>query len=174
MENNLGAVGAPDPDDRRDRTAGRLTADEARAALTDLGTDGARLAQRMVTPWWYHPALGVIVAVVVAAQSLRGSASAIVVALAVIAIPALLAAYRRRYGVSTTSPVGPRSRRLLLTMLGILLLAMAAGVVVKLSGSSPEWVLVPAALAGVATVLLGRRYDDALRGEVARSASALP
>lgn len=174
MENDFGADDAHDRDERPARAAGRPTADEARAALSDLDADGARLAQRLVTPWWYHPALGMVVAVVVGAQVLPGSASTIAVALAVIAIPALLLAYSRRYGVSTTSPVGPRSRRLLLAMLGVLVLAMVAGVLVKLSGSSPGWTLVPAALAGVATIVLGRRYDDALRGEVARSASALP
>ncbi len=174
METDVDADDAHDRHHGRARPAGRLTADEARAALRGLDADGARLAQHMVTPWWYHPALGVIVAVVVAAQALPGSASTIAVALAVIAIPVLLLAHTRRYGISTTNPVGPRSRRLLLAMLGILLLAMVAGVVVTLSDSPSWWVLVPAALAGVAMIVLGRRYDDALRDEVARTASALP
>src|SRR5690554_4489751 len=63
MENHLGAGG-------RDGSEARLTADEARAALEGLDGDGAALAERIVTPAWYHPILGVLVAAVVVATAL--------------------------------------------------------------------------------------------------------
>lgn len=84
MENNIGS-------------------DEARAALSFLDEDGAHLADRVVTPWWYHPILAAIV----------------------------------------------------------------AAIAVTLTDSSPWWALIPAASAGLATLVLGRRYDAVLRQELA-------
>ena len=44
---------------------------------------------------------------------------------------------------------------------------MGSGALLKLNSISLVWVLVPAALGFVATVVLGRRYDAVLRSEVA-------
>ena len=99
MENNIGS-------------------DEARAALSFLAEDGAHLADRVVTPWWYHPILAAIVAAIAVTQTLPGS-------------------------------------------LGSVLL------VITLTDSSPWWALIPAASAGLATLVLGRRYDAVLRQELA-------
>jgi hypothetical protein len=63
MENNLGHV---------DDESGRPDAAEAREALKQLQDDGARLAARVVTPWRYHLALGVIVAAFFATVVLGG------------------------------------------------------------------------------------------------------
>ncbi|WP_127782428.1 hypothetical protein [Rhodococcus sp. X156] len=149
--------------------AGALTPAQARQALDGLDVDGARLAEQMVTPWWYHPSLGLVVALIVGAQALPGSAAVVLVALGVIAIPVLTTTYRRRYGISTTQPAGPRSRRLLFLTAGIFLLAMVASTFGKLAGLASGWALLPAVLALVTTVVLGRRYDDVLRSELART-----
>lgn len=141
---------------------------DARAALSTLDADGERLAGRVVTPWWYHVSLGAIVAAFVASQALPAGASAALLALGILALPLLTTIYSRRYGLTITQPAGRRSRRLLLSTLAILISAMACGVVIKLTGAEPWWVLAPAAVAFAATVVLGRRYDDALRGELAR------
>jgi len=73
--------------------------------------------------------------------------------------------YAQRTGVVVTKPAGPRSRRLLGTMLIVLIAAMACALLFKLTGASPLWGLAPAMVTFVTTVLLGRRYDDALRRE---------
>lgn len=31
----------------------------AHDALTDIDSSNAAIADRLITPWWYHPALGV-------------------------------------------------------------------------------------------------------------------
>lgn len=144
-----------------------VTAAEARAALEGLHADGAALAERIVTPIWYHPILGTIAAGLVAGTSLPGSASTIVVAVGVVALALLMLVYRQRYGIVISRPTGPRSRRLLGAAIAALVVGMASSVVIKLGELSSWWMLLPALLVGALTVVLGARYDDALRDELA-------
>lgn len=144
-----------------------ISPEEARSALGAVAQDSARLADQIVTPWWYHPVLGVIVGVFVGAQALPGAWSVIMIALGIIAIPVLTVTYSRRYGVAISKPAGPRSRRLLLLALAVLLISMASSLAFKLVGLEQWWALVPATIACVATIILGRCYDDALRHELA-------
>ncbi|WP_126412798.1 hypothetical protein [Acidipropionibacterium jensenii] len=138
----------------------------ARETLRQLQDDGSRLAARVVTPWWYHPALGAIVAAFVGSQVLPGSTAIWIVAVGIMLLPVLTITYNRRYGVSTTQPAGSRGKRLLLTLLAILILAMVSSLAIKFLAFSPWWGLIPAVSALLATVVLGRRYDDALRDEL--------
>lgn len=135
-------------------------------ARGDSRDDGSRLAARVVTPWWYHPALGVIVAAFAASPAFPGASGIWAVAIGIVLLPILTLTYNRRYGVSTTQPAGPRSKRLLLAMLAILILAMASTLSIKLLALSAWWVVAPAVVAFAATVVLGRRYDAALRDEL--------
>lgn len=136
-------------------------------ALSDLDRDSANLAERVVTPWWYHAALGAIVALTVAAQALPQPAASTLVVLGILAIPLVMHSYGRRHGLATTQPAGPRSRRLLLISVGVLVGAFIAVLAFKLIGVPEVWLLLPASVAGMATVALGRRYDVALRQEIA-------
>ncbi|MFT3889744.1 MAG: hypothetical protein QM713_16495 [Arachnia sp.] len=156
MERNLESEGQPRP-----------TADEARAALSQMGIDGEQLANRIVTPWWYHVGLGIIVAVMVGAQVLPGSLSVILTGVSVAGIPLLMLTYARTYGVTSTQPAGPRSRLWLFVAVGVLVLCMAAVLVVRLTASTPWWGVLAAVVAFAGTVVSGRRYDDALRDELA-------
>ena len=141
------------------------SAGDARTALAHLDEDRAVLAQRIVTPRWYHPALGVITATFAGAHVLPRAGALIAIALGVVSIPALMSLYAQRTGVVVTKPAGPRSRRLLGTILIVLVAAMVCALLFKLSGVDPLWGLAPAMMTFVATVILGRRYDDALRRE---------
>lgn len=150
----------------------RPSASEATKILNRLSADRSRLADRVATPWWYHTALGVIVAIFVLAQVLSPPRSISLVVLGIIAIPMLTTAYSRRYGMSLTRPAGKRSGRMLVASVGVLALAMAGALVIRLTQVSP-WLVLPVAVgAFVATVVLGRRYDRALRMELAQEQSA--
>jgi len=150
---------ATDSDDQR------LAPEAARAALSGLDDDNARLAERVVTPWWYHPVLGVVVAAVALSSSLPPSAMSSVIAAAVVVLVLLPAAYRRRYGVWVSEPAGPRSRRLFRHVMVAIVLGIAGGALLGLLGL--VWALAPAVLVLVAVVVLGRRYDAALRQDLA-------
>ena len=151
-----------------------MTQDEARAALEDLEYDGATLAARIVTPTWYHPVLGVITAVFAGALALPGAWPVMAVATGIVAIPVLTPTYTRRYGVAVSKPVGPHSRRLLRVMIAVLIAAMMSALALKLLGIDPWWALVPAAITFATTVVVGRRYDDALRQEIAAPSGGRP
>lgn len=150
------------------------TAAEARATLAALDTDATQLAARLVTPWWYHPVLGAMVAAAIIAQSLPRVTSMVVIVMVIIGIPFLIKAYTRRYKVWMSEPAGPRSRRMLLLLLGTLVVLMASGVLMKIAGLSPWWVLLPAVLGLLATVWLGCRYDAVLRAEISASSHPSP
>lgn len=143
----------------------RLTAEAARAALNGLDDDNARLADRVVTPWWYHPVLGAVVAVVALSSTLPPSAMASVIALCVVVLVLLPAAYRRRYGVWVSQPAGPESRRMFRWVMAAIVLGVVGGALLGMV--EPVWALVPAVLVLVAVVVLGRRYDAALRRDLA-------
>ncbi|WP_127819008.1 hypothetical protein [Microbacterium sp. CPCC 204701] len=137
-----------------------------------LTADGSRLADQVATPWWYHPVLGLIVANFALAQMLPPQLSISLVVLGIIAIPVLTTAYSRRYGISLTQPTGKRSGRMLVASGGVIALAMAGALVIRLTEVSPWWVLPVAVSAFVATVALGRSYDRTLRTELARESTA--
>lgn len=139
---------------------------EAREALSRLQSDDRKLAERLVTPRWYHPALGLIVAVITVSQALPSPASTAVLAVSIVAILVLIITYTRLYGVWADRPTGPQSKRLLFTMVLIVILALVSNVVVKLADLAPLWALLPAAVAFGATVVIGPRYDAALRSEL--------
>lgn len=160
MENNVGS------EDRRGQVL-PPTADEARAALEQLGADGASLAQRIVTPWWYHVALGLIAATMVVAQMLPLAWSGIVVGGAVAATALLMFAYVRIYGISVSEPVGPRSKGVLIVAIAVLVVPMLAALVLRIMEVSTWWGWLLAAFAFVGTIVVGRLYDDALRAEIA-------
>ncbi len=147
----------------------RPTSAEAREALDRLNQDGEILARRVVTPWWYHVGLAAIIFTMIASQALPGVASITLVALAIVAIPVLTLTYSRLYGISTSYRGGPRSTRILIATIAVLAIGMVSALAIKTIGASPWWVLIPAGLAALATVILGRRYDDMLRAELART-----
>lgn len=152
----------------------RPTAAEARAALNALDADGAVLAERVVTPWWYHLGLAGIVFAMTGAQALAGPLAMVVIAIAVVAIPVLTLAHSRQSGVSISEPGGNRSRRVLIASIAVLVLGMAAAFVLRVLEVPSWWVLVAALIAGISTVLLSRAYDGALRTELARHTDRKP
>lgn len=89
------------------------------------------------------------------------------IAIGIIALPVLTPARSSGHGVAVSKPAGPRSRRLLLAVLGVLVAAMLSSLAVKFLDLEPWWALLPAAITFAATVALGRRYDATLRDEIA-------
>ena len=57
--------------------------------------------------------------------------------------------------------------QLLRVLVAVLIAAMTSSLAFKLLGLEPGWALVPAAITFTLTVIVGRRYDKALRREIA-------
>jgi len=56
----------------------------------------------------------------------------------------------------------------------VVVAAMLSSLAFKLLGLEPWWASIPAAITFAATVALGRRYDAALRDEIASRSGARP
>jgi hypothetical protein len=153
--------------DRADAAATPPSPAEARAALADLRAVDAGLAERVVTPAWYHPTLGAIVAAIVCTQAIGSPVRLVFLPMALFALPLLVVVYRRRYGVWVSGPAGPQSRRLQQVLLAVLLVVFGCALLIGLTPVDYSWVLLPAVIAFVAPIVLGRRYDDAMRRELA-------
>jgi hypothetical protein len=130
---------------------------EARAAAAD----------RLTTPWWYHPTLGLFLAAYVVSQSLGNAAvRTIAVVLFVAACAALVRAYRRLTGVWVSGfEAGPASRwaKALGAVAGLVLTA-GWGLAYWADLTWPAWCL--AAVAFIAVQVLGRQFDRALRAQL--------
>jgi hypothetical protein len=143
--------------------------DDRELAAEALGLTGRRdeLAARLVTPRWYHPVAGLAIALVVASFATRNGfvvlAAAVLYVASLIALPRL---YRRATGV-WVSGVPHAATRTWGRRLGW---SGAAGVLLGLVSSFRPflWPLgaVAAVAVFVATQLLGKRFDAALRAEL--------
>ena len=105
------------------------------------------------------------------AQALPGVPAVSVIVMVIIWIPVMMQSYTSRYRISMTRPAGPRSKRMLLLILAVLAVLTGSVVVLKIASLLQWWVLLPAAVGFVATVMLGRRYDAVLRSEIADPAA---
>lgn len=136
-------------------------ADEQLALIADTR---ARLADRLVTPWWYHLSLGALMGVLVLAIGLGigNGWFAVVVAVVVVGEGVLVGAYRRTMGVWTETWDG-FPRWTVWVAFGVALVLFVASAAVRLWTALvwPVWGL--AAVTAVGFVVLGRWTDAVWR-----------
>ncbi|WP_314035085.1 hypothetical protein [Dietzia sp. CH92] len=149
------------------------------AALADVDSARRSVADRLITPWWYHPALGTILAAImlVAALDLHDAVRLTVSLAGAVGIGALVGAYQRLTGLWVDMRnLGPVSRRWWLAYAAIVLVVTATSLIPTAADRAlPTWLaLLLAVTAVAATVVLGRRVDSALRDEIRTGAAALP
>lgn len=144
-------------------------------ALDEVAAARRRLAERLYTPWWYHPALGLLLGLLVLQLSgVLGRPAMFLLPVPVLGIIVLGRIYRRLSGIDLYGDGAPdggqRGRSLLAVYVCGLIICFAAGFVLgnRLGIAWTAWAI--AALLVVATVVVGRRYDDLLRAQV-RSAA---
>jgi ABC-type iron transport system FetAB permease component len=136
--------------------------DDAVAQLAALQADRAALADRVVQPWWYDVALGLLLFGFVASyafDSLWVTIPALVVFCA--GLGALVQAYKRITGVWVAI-----DSKTMAVWCAIYLPVLAAAFVLA-EGFDQHWVMVPAgAVLGVAVTVLGRRWGRAYAAEL--------
>jgi hypothetical protein len=140
---------------------------QAADALGLVGETRGQLADRLVTPWWYHPALGLSLALLIASWSTHdGWLVLTAVGIYVAALVGLPRLYRRVTGVWVNGLVQRRARRwaVALGWTG------AVGLVLGIAASWRDglWPLGVASAVAVfvLTLVFGRRFDEELRAEL--------
>lgn len=152
---------------------------DPREALADAEATRAAVADRLITPWWYHPALGAMLAaiVLVLALDLNVVARLVVAVACIIVTVALIIAYQRVTGLWVgVGSLGPRSIKWWGAYIALVIIVMVIAMGPSYTSLElPAWV--PVLLAAVifaGTVFLGRNMDEAMRGELRNGTASAP
>ena len=124
------------------------------AALADVAIGREAAARRVATPWWYHPLLGLAVAVMVGGMS-RG-ASGLVTGLGLLALGLLLVLYRRLTGLWLNLWHVPGMRRPAMLATAVTYAVLLAGALLEHVAGVPWALVVTGAVLGVAYVVFWR------------------
>lgn len=150
-----------------------ISPEDARRSLDSVDASRRDVAQRLVTPGWYYPVLGLLIAQMIVVYALLDGAWPVASALLVaVGSGWLVRAHSGRTGITVSRPVGMRS--------GLSLAAFAAGMcapvlyVVFVDGVRPAVVLGLAGVALVSTVVLGPVHDAAHRADLRRRSAGSP
>lgn len=137
-------------------TDSSLSAADAAAALDQVQAGRAAAARRIPTPWWFHPLLGLALAVMLGAFSLPQPASTVVVGASLLAQLLLYWLYRRLTGVWLNLLKVPSMRRPTL-LAGVVAYGLfGAGALLELMGGVTGGFAMAGAVLGVAYVAYWR------------------
>jgi hypothetical protein len=139
----------------------------ARDALDLVADARAAAADRLVTPWWYHPALGLLGAQLIFGYAVGGTAVKLAcLAMYLLGIAALVRAYRSLTGMWISGLRPGRARRSAIAI-GVLFAVCMIAAIIGADVADHWWPAAVVAAVGLAgTIVLGRRFDDRLRAEL--------
>jgi len=140
----------------------RPSPDEARASLDEVRRIEVDLADRMVTPWWYHPGLGLVEALMVSSIALPKSLSFPALVLGLAGLGILVRKYQSLTGLGMSTQYFALARGWAVA----LLVVIAAALVLMLLVDQPVVIAATALVVFVATLVLGRRADTAVRNRL--------
>lgn len=134
----------------------------------DGPTPGPRsAADRLATPWWYHPWLGVVLALLITSFAAASTPLLLTaVALCAASLYLLPRAYRRSTGVWLDGEVPPAARNQARALGRTCTGGVVLGLVVSGVGPLRPLAYVMALVVLVLVQVLGRRYDALLRSAV--------
>ena len=144
--------------------------DGVSAALAAAADSRRKLAELIYTPWWYHPALGLLMGLLVLAIGGSIGNGLVVLPLVLVGTFGLGLLYRRLSGVDLRGPNAPdggkRGRVMLMIVLSSLVASCALSYLLghEFAIRPAPWIL--AAVALVVTVVAGRAYDNSLRAQL--------
>lgn len=152
---------------------------DPRDALADVAASRTSVADRLITPWWYHPALGAILAalVLLGALDAHNAIRLTVALLAAISIGALVGLYQRTTGMWVNlRNLGPASTRWWAAYLVLVVLIVGVSTMPSITDITlPTWgAELLAAMIFIGTVVLGRRMDEAMRADIRTGTSLAP
>lgn len=145
----------------------RAHEDSARAALSALDADRRSLADRIRTPAWYYPLLGVATAMIIGSPGAGIPTQFLLVAFGCLGITFLSLAYQQRTGLTITRMAGPRSRTAAILLGVFIVLLLAVSFSLTATGHA-VWVWLTAGAAFAAMWGGGSIYDRAYDRELRR------
>jgi hypothetical protein len=140
---------------------------DAREALAAIGSARSSAADRLVTPWWYHPVLGLLVAGFVLIYAL-GNLTVIIAGIVVYfaGLGTLMAAYKNKTGIWVSGFRAGAATPWTFVLVGVYLSCMIAAILLARLASL-HWVAwVAAPVMFIATIIIGRHFDAALRRQL--------
>jgi hypothetical protein len=146
----------------------RPSPDEARASLEDVRHMEAELADRMVTPWWYSTGLGLFEALMVSSMAFSDALRALVLVVGLAGLGLLVRSYQRLTGLGMSKQYFALARGWSVALVMVILVGF--GVVLLID--QPLATAASAVVVFVATVVLGRRADTAIRYRLRHGAGA--
>lgn len=145
---------------------------QAQEALASINSTRAGLADKLVTPWFYYPVLGALMAGMVLVYGLErfgeSNLRLFYPVVVVFGCLALVTLYSRMTGVTITAPLGRRSRKIF----AVFCTGLVAPLIWLVLGELTQGVVIGMAVGMVVfTVLAGMAYDASLRADL-RAGSA--
>jgi hypothetical protein len=148
--------------DNDPQRTGVRSPEEALASIEVVDQANADLADRLVTPWWYHPILGLIEAMLVLSFAMPIPLRLAVVVVAVAGVGLLVSAYTRLTGLGMSGRYAALARGWVLGLVAVVLGAIGVAVLVD----QLVVTIAMAALVLVATIVFGRRADHTIRARL--------
>ncbi|WP_449373659.1 hypothetical protein [Arthrobacter psychrolactophilus] len=144
-----------------------ISSHDAANALAAIDSARSDAAERLTTPWWYHPWLGLLAAVFVVAYTTGGAVVMIGVTLMyLLGIGVLVGSYKKRTGVWINGLRAGKASWWTLPLVVIMLGGMGVAYYFH-AERGLDW---PAWLAGIlvfiAVNVFGRLFDGALRSQL--------
>jgi hypothetical protein len=135
--------------------------DDAAAALRLVQETQRKTAERMKAPAYYHPALGVIMAVIIASLEFKGPNYLIGVAMCALAL--IVTLYQKKTGVWATSfSGGPRAKRLMVAGLIALVALLFVGTRLKFRYDIDGAMIGAGVVGGLFATWLGYAWERAM------------
>lgn len=143
------------------------SAREAQEALAAVQGARSNAAERLVTPWWYHPVLGLLAAVFVVAYTIGGLAVMISVAVVYfLGIGILVGTFKKQTGMWINGLRAGKASWWTLPLVVIMIGAMVTAYYFHAAQGLdwPGWVA--GAVVFIAVNVFGRAFDVALRKQL--------
>ena len=140
------------------------SAADAAALLSVVEQADAAVADRLSTPWWYHPSYALLTGMIVAAMGMPHGWGVVVLLAGGAGLGVLLRVYRNLTGLGVVTGGG---RRVALWMGAVVVAAVAAIAVILVAHRPVVTVIATLAFMPLA-VFAGRRVDDAMRDSLRR------
>ena len=143
------------------------SAREAQEALTAIASARSNAAQRLTSPWWYHPVLGLLAAVFVVTYTTGGTVAIIAVTVVYfLGLGVLMGAYKKKTGMWINGLTAGKASWWTLPLI-VVMVGGLAGAYYFHAEKGLDW---PAWVAGivvfVAVNVFGRGFDVALRKQL--------